>query len=180
MTTSQNGASMENSHELFREIVDRCHKKSLDQWIFNSATSHAAYLLQKLLQAAAKRKRGIRMISGRLERLVYDQLTDALQKCMDAEVEMDVVVLDGVDGGEEGNVFYRKLRAYPRARRYAPAPGGKKIRLPHMLVVGDSSLRYEVNRESHEARANFNSPAIAGILIEHFDELIGGDAVVSA
>ncbi|MDA8012210.1 MAG: hypothetical protein MPJ83_07760 [Gammaproteobacteria bacterium] len=181
MTTSQNEASMQNSHEMFKDVVDRCHKKNLDQWISNSATSHAAYLLHKLLQIAAKRKRDIRIISGRLDRRVYDQLEDMLQECIDAEVKMDVVVLDGVDGGEEGeNPFYQKLREYSGAQCYAPKPGGETVRIPHMLVVGDSGFRYEVDPESHKAKANFNNPAIAEMLIEHFDGLIKRGAVAPA
>jgi len=181
MNMSKNEASMQNAHEMFREIVDRCHKRNLNQRIHNSAISHAAYLLYKLLQAAAKGKRRIRMISGSLDRRVYDQLTDTLQACIDAEVRMDVVVLDDVDGGSEGgNPFYRRLRAHPGARCYAPAPGGKKIRIPHMLVVGDSSYRYEIDPEAHKANANFNNREIAEMLNEHFDRLIASGSVMPA
>jgi len=181
MNTNQNEASMQNAHDGFREIVDRCHKQNLDQWIPNSAISHAAYLLYKLLQVAAKHKRRIRIISGRLDRRVYDQLADTLQTCIDAKVRMDVVVLDGVDGGSEGeNPFYRRLQAYPGAHCYAPAPGGEKIHMPHMLVVGDSSFRYEIDPEAHKAKANFNNRTITEILNEHFDRLIEGDSVMPA
>ncbi|MGR3913350.1 MAG: hypothetical protein OD918_02305 [Gammaproteobacteria bacterium] len=181
MSTNENDASMQNAHEEFRKIVDHCHKRNLDQWIPNSAISHAAYLLYKLLQAAAKGKRRIRMITGRLDRRVYDQLTDTLQACIDAEVQMDVVVLDGVDDGREGeNPFYRRLRAYPGARCYAPAPGGKKIHMPHMLVVGDSSFRYEIDPEAHKAKANFNNHTIAEILSEHFDRMLESGSVAQA
>ena len=177
MTKNENDVSMQNTHEVFREIVDHCHKRNLDQWIPNSATSHAVYLLHKLLQVAAKRKRRIRMISGSLDRRVYDQLADALQACINAEVRMDVVVLDGVDGAREENSFYRRLREYPKARCYAPKAGGA-IHMPHMLVVGDSSFRYEIDPESHKAKANFNNREIAEILNKHFDRLIGGADVV--
>ena len=169
-------ADMGNAHKGFKDIVDLCYKKNLDRVIPNSATSHATYLLYKLLKSAAKRKRRVRIISGRLDKHVYNQLVGVLQECQNAGVDMDVVVLEGVDDPNGGNKFYTNLLGYDKARCYEPTNDNKKAvagGTPHMLLVGNHGFRYETDTETHRARANFKNPGFVKILNEYFDGLVG-------
>ena len=179
-TKIENDADMGNAHEGFKDIVDLCYKKNLDRVIPNSATCHAAYLLYKLLKSAAKHKRRVRVISGRLDKRVYNQLVEVLQECQNAGVKMDVVVLEGVDDPNGGNKFYTSLLGYDKARCYKPTNDNKKSvadRTPHMLMVGDHGFRYETNTKTHSARANFNNPNFVKRLNAYFDRLFESDKV---
>ena len=181
----QNDANIDNAHKGFRKIVDRCAKKELDRMIPNSAICHAAYLVYKLLESAAKYKSPIvRIISGKLDKNVYnqDKLVDVLEKCKESGVEMQVIVLDGVDdpNGNGGNKFYTSLKDYDKATCYEPNKANPKDiagKTPHMLMVGEQGFRYETNTKTHNAYANFNDPDVVKRLNASFDELINSDAV---
>ena len=159
----QNDANIDNAHKGFRKIVDRCAKKELDRMIPNSAICHAAYLVYKLLESAAKHKSPIvRIISGKLDKNVYnqDKLVDVLEKCKESGVEMQVIVLDGVDdpNGNGGNKFYTSLKDYDKATCYEPNKANPKDiagKTPHMLMVGEQGFRYETNTKTHNALYRF-------------------------
>ena len=182
----QNDAYMGNAHKGFRDIVDRCAKKELDRMIPNSAICHAAYLVYKLLESAVKHKNPtiVRIISGKLDKRVYnqDKLVEVLERCKESGVEMQVIVLDGVDdpNGNGGNKFYTRLRDYDQATCYEPNkanPADIAGKTPHMLMVGEQGFRYETNTKTHSARANFNNPDFVKRLNAYFDELINSGAV---
>lgn len=164
----------DDAHDGFRKIVDKCKKKKLNQSIPNSTISHATYLLHALLGVAADDKAGIRLVSGKFDRRVYDRLVDDLQKCVDAELSIDVVVTDDVDVGEDGvNEFHERLKSHKKTTFHAPIEGYVGAELPHMFVVDGTSFRYEPNPKTHEALANFHNPDIAKLLNNAFDQMIG-------
>ena len=169
-------ANMDNADKGFRDIVDQCYKKDLNRVIPNSAISHAAYLTYKLLKSAVKHKRRhVRIISGQLDKSVYNQLEGVLEECQKANVKMQVVVLEGVDDPQE-NLFYKSLLGYDNADCYEPT-NANEIAIaggtPHMLLVGNHSFRYETDTQTHRARANFKNPGFVKILNEYFDGLVG-------
>ena len=175
-TKIENDADMGNAHEGFKDIVDLCYKKNLNRVIPNSAISHATYLLYKLLKSVVKHKRNhVRIISGRLDKRVYNQLVEVLQECQNAGVKMEVVVLEGVDDPNGGNKFYTSLLGYDKARCYEPTNANKKAiagGTPHMLMVGNHGFRYETDTKTHRARANFHNPNFVEMLNTYFDRLV--------
>ena len=178
--TELDNANMENAHEGFKSIVDRCAKRESNRVIPNSATCHATYLLYKLLESAVKPKHPVRIISGELKMSVYNQLVEILEKCMKAGVKMQVVVLDGVENPNGENKFYEQLHTYDKATCYEPNKANPKDiagKTPHMLMVGDRGYRYETNTKTHSARANFNNPDFVWNLNNFFNGLIESDAV---
>ena len=172
-TENTNHVDMNNAHKEFRDVVDQCAEGSLDRWIPNSATTHAAYLLYKLLESAAKRKSHVRIISGQLDKRVYNQpqMLDALDKCIHAQVKMDVAVLEEVDGDSD-NKFHERLKAYVNAQCYELSKDASADNVPHMLVVGEKGLRYETNTKTHAAYANFNDTDFVKVLNQYFEQLI--------
>lgn len=161
-------ADIANATEDFKSLVNTCRAKERNRWISNLVPSHAAYLLQTLLLMAAKKELPVRIITGEMDYAIYNQLCGALQKCIDAGVEITAVIAKGVDNADL-NDFYRMLRHYEGARCFTAAPDYAE-KLPHMLVVGDQAFRYEVDPSSYEASANFHSPSTAELLIDYFEE----------
>ena len=172
-TENTNHVDMNNAHKEFRDIVDQCAEDNLDRRIPNSATTHAAYLLYKLLEGAAKRKSHVRIISGQLDKRVYNQpkMLDALGECIRAQVKMDVAVLEEVDGDSD-NEFHELLKDYDNVQHYELSKDASTDNVPHMLVVGEKSFRYETNTKTHSAYANFNDTDFVKVLNQYFEQLI--------
>lgn len=138
----------------FKDTVNKCAEHGTDQWISNRAMSHAAYLLDKLLEVSADKRLPLTMVAGRFDPRIYDQLVGRLDACMQAGVNITAILVE-LDGPGE-NAFLNKLKGYAKAELFRVDEGMRED-IAHMTVVGDRAFRYEGPQPSYEAIANFGN-----------------------
>ncbi len=95
----------------FELKVDRCRKSNSSELITNAAWSHAIYLFRNLLEVAAAKHEDVRLVTGSLNDDFYAELEEPLNECINAGVDIEVVVLDGNADLEE-NIFASVINRY--------------------------------------------------------------------
>lgn len=156
---------MSKTNDSFELKVDNCRKNESDELIQNAAWDHAVYLFKNLLEVAAEKKESVRLISGHLNNKFYSELSDVLQKCIDANVKFELIVLDD-EIDEQKNNFLQILQNYHNGEVYI-LPAGYKFSAPHMLLVGDKAKRFrlETDHSQTKAVASFNNSSVGESLL---------------
>lgn len=148
--------------------VARCRAKNLPDLIENAAWDHAVTLFKELLGAAAENEEMVRVVSGTLNSQFYNELSDELDACIKAGVNIELIVLDG-DADLVGNVFAEKIEAYENGEAFKVAKANK-ISAAHMLLIGDGRrFRLETDHEQTKAIASFNNGSMGESLLSIYN-----------
>ncbi len=151
--------------DVYKEWVEKCDKKNLDEDIHNASEDNALFLFQALLNRAIKKKQDVKIISEFLLARFYNKLTNELQTLANNN-KLEVIAEKEVDN-KENNKFYQSIKD---KRIFLSAT--KRFRsLPNFIVVGDSAYRYETDRVSTKAIANFNNKSMGEFLIDMFNDI---------
>ncbi len=148
----------------YEGFIAECYKKKLDKKIHNASEENALLLFKTLLDKAIRDKENVRIVSGKLLARFYNQLTDKIATITGNGNTISVIVENDIDDKENNN-FYQKLKD-------STLLGSKKFsQLPNFIVVGNNSFRYETDKKSTKAIANFNNESMGGFLAGMFDKL---------
>ncbi|SMN11971.1 hypothetical protein SPBRAN_170 [uncultured Candidatus Thioglobus sp.] len=135
----------------YKEWVDDCYENKRNQEIDNANRDHAFHLFERLLDKANRDKEDVKIITHQLFDSFYARLVDKIQKVIDNDNKIDIIVESEVENGDK-NIFYSQFK--PFISKASSNFDG----LPNFIVVGDNSYRYETDKDSIKAVANFNDP----------------------
>ena len=155
----------------FELKVDRCRKSNSPELISNAAWSHAVYLFKNLLEVAADKNEDVRLVTGSLNDSFYSELEEPLNKCINAGVNIEVVVLDG-NAELDGNIFASVINGYQHGY-LDQTPEGYSLGAAHMLLIGKNAARFrlETDHEQTKAVASFNNPEMGKTLLTVFADI---------
>ncbi len=153
----------------FQKLVENCRKKNLNKDIHNSAWPHALILFKELLTAATEHGENVCIVTGNLKAEFYDQLTDVAQKCLDADLKIELNILEP-DANVSGNSFAELIKGHDRGI-FSQATTSDSIHIPHFILVGNKRYRFEVNHAKTKAIANFNNQSMGEALKQLFSSL---------
>jgi hypothetical protein len=148
----------------YEKWVKKCYDKKLDEEIHNASEVNALLLFQTLFDKAIRDKEDIKIISHQLLARFYNKLTDKLQQVIDNGNTVKVIVESAIDNKNE-NKFYQKLD-----KQYLKITSNFK-ELPNFIVVGDNAFRYETDKNSTKAIANFNNKSMGIFIADLFDKI---------
>ena len=148
----------------YEDFVLKCYHKKLDKEIHNASTENALLLFNTLLDKAIRDKEDVRIISQTLLASFYNKLTSKIQTIINNGNTINIIVEQDIDD-KNNNTFYQKLKEYITLAR------PKFKQLPNFIVVGNNAYRYEENKESHKAIANFNNQSMGEFITDMFDKL---------
>lgn len=149
----------------YEEYVLECYQKNKDQDIHNASTENALLLFKTLLKKAIKNKEDVRIISGSLLASFYNELITPMQGILNNNNSVNIIVEGDIDD-KEHNGFHKSFKDYIVDARV------KFKGLPNFILVGDNSYRYEEDKNSHKALANFNNKSVGSFMQEMFDDLL--------
>ncbi|SSC08277.1 hypothetical protein [bacterium endosymbiont of Bathymodiolus sp. 5 South] len=147
----------------YEEFVIECYNDKKDQEIHNASEENALLLFNKLFEKAIRDKEDVKIISNQLLKRFYNQLTDKLQQVLKNGNTVSVIVEKEIDD-KEHNTFYQQ------------SEGNLKIasnfdELPNFIVVGNNAFRYETDKNSTKAIANFNHESMGAFISNLFDKI---------
>jgi sugar-specific transcriptional regulator TrmB len=148
----------------YEKWVKECYDEKLDEEIHNASEVNALLLFQTLFDKAIENRENIKIISHQLLARFYNQLTDRLQQVIDNGNTVSVIVESAIDNKDE-NKFYQKLD-----KQYLKITSNFK-ELPNFIVVGDNAFRYETDKNSTKAIANFNNKSMGSFIADLFDKI---------
>jgi hypothetical protein len=147
----------------YEEFVNNCYQNNKNQEIHNASEENALLLFNKLFDKAIRDKEDVKIISHQLSARFYNQLTRKLQKVLENNKTVSIVVERSIDD-KTNNTFYQEA--------------GKQVKvasnfegLPNFIVVGDSAYRYETDKNSTKAVANFNDKSMGEFISDLFDKI---------
>ncbi len=141
----------------YKKWVGECYDKKLNQEIDNASRKHAFLLFEKLLDKAYRDGEDVKIISNQLFADFYENLIDKVQKIIDNGNKVEIIVEKEV---ENGNAFYAKFK------QFIQNSSSNFDGLPNFIVVGDHAFRYETDKNSIKAIANFNDKKM-GVFISN-------------
>jgi sugar-specific transcriptional regulator TrmB len=144
--------------------VKECYEEKLDEEIHNASEANALLLFKTLFDKAIRDRENIKIISRQLLARFYNQLTDRLQQVIDNGNTVSVIVEHDVDN-REGNKFYQQLN-----KTYVKTTSNFE-ELPNFIVVGNNAFRYESDKNSTKAVANFNNNSMGSFIADLFDKI---------
>ncbi len=147
----------------YEEFVIECYNDKKDQEIHNASEENALLLFNKLFEKAIRDKEDVKIISNQLLKRFYNQLTDKLQQVLKNGNTVSVIVEKEIND-KEHNTFYQQSK------------GNLKIasnfdELPNFIVVGNNAFRYETDKNSTKAIANFNHESMGAFISNLFDKI---------
>jgi sugar-specific transcriptional regulator TrmB len=148
----------------YEKWVKKCYNKKLDEEIHNASEANALLLFQTLFDKAIRDKKNIKIISHQLLERFYNKLTDKLQQVIDNGNTVSVIVESAIDNKDK-NKFYQKLD-----KQYLKITSNFE-ELPNFIVVGDNAFRYETDKNSTKAIANFNNSNMGSFIADLFDKI---------
>ncbi len=148
----------------YEKWVKKCYDKKLDEEIHNASEVNALLLFQTLFDKAIEDKEDIKIISHQLLARFYNKLTDKLQQVINNGNTVKVIVESAIDNKDE-NKFYQKLD-----KQDLKITSNFK-ELPNFIVVGDNAFRYETDKNSTKAIANFNNKSMGIFIADLFDKI---------
>jgi hypothetical protein len=148
----------------YEKWVKKCYDKKLDEEIHNASEVNALLLFQTLFDKAIEDKEDIKIISHQLLARFYNKLTDKLQQVINNGNTVKVIVESAIDNKNE-NKFYQKLD-----KQDLKITSNFK-ELPNFIVVGDNAFRYETDKNSTKAIANFNNKSMGIFIADLFDKI---------
>lgn len=142
--------------------VEECYQKKLDQEIDNADRNHALFLFKRLLDKAVRDGEDVKIISHQLFADFYEKLIDRVQAVIDKGNKVDIIVETNVDSS---NAFYTKFEKFITSAHLS------FDELPNLIVVGDHAYRYETDKDSIKAVANFNDPEMGKFIKNLFTNI---------
>ncbi len=154
----------------YEEFVKECYEGKKDQEIHNASEENALLLFKTLFDKAIRDKEDIKIISHQLLSRFYNQLTDRFKKVLENGNNVNIIVESGVNN-ESNNNFYQQAKKHVKIASNFEG-------LPNFIVVGDNAFRYETDKNSTKAVANFNNESMGKFIADLFDK-INNDIVVT-
>lgn len=149
----------------YKAYVLECYENNKDQDIHNASTENALLLFKTLLKKAFKNKEDVRIISGSLLASFYNELVVPMQDILNNNNSVKIIVEGDIDDKNNNN-FYKSFKDYIVDARV------KFKELPNLILVGSNSYRYEEDKNSHKALANFNDKSMGNFMQKVFDDLL--------
>jgi len=148
-------APVPDTPDQFKTRVDRCKRKLAPDIIDNAGREHAKYLVEALLDVAASKKEPVVIVTGVFDPGFYGDLVASFQKCVNAGVTIDVIVLDG---SRLDSHPITKAISSPRlsVRTIDSMQDPETATAPHFVLVGDRRYRLERDHDHDIAVASFN------------------------
>lgn len=143
----------------YQAWVEECYNKKLNQEIDNANKDHAFFLFETLLDKANRDKEDVKIISHQLFADFYERLVDKVQTVIDNGNKVEIIVEKKVNND---NVFYNKFK------QFIIEASGNFDELPNFIVVGNHAYRYETDKNSIKAVANFNDPGMGEFIKDLF------------
>lgn len=147
----------------YEEFVKDCYKNKKNQEIHNASEDNALLLFQTLFDKAIRDKQNIKIISNQLLARFYNQLTTKLNQVVANGNTVSVIVEKDIDD-KSNNTFYQSLKSRLKIAKNFDE-------LPNFIVVGDDAFRYETNKNSTKAIANFNNKSMGSFMSDLFDKI---------
>lgn len=147
----------------YEKWVEECYQKKLNQEIHNASRDNALLLFKTLFDQAIRDGKDVKIISCRLLADFYNDLTDRLETLLEKGNTVSVIVEKDINDKENNN-FYKKCQENLKiASNFAG--------LPNFIVVGDNAFRYETDKNSTKAIANFNDPSMGEFIVDLFNQI---------
>lgn len=162
--------------DLYTNAVEYHSIKKTGEPIYNNSADHAIVVIDYLLRSAKSR---IRILTGRLNRQVYDTLpvVRALDGFLDEGGVLEVISEEEIGIHSE----FRKIAEYSAVEsnvKFYNLDKTKKIDT-HFLISDDDSYRYEPNKEDHKAVASFGDIEKTSLLSKKFNCLLNFSTISS-
>lgn len=148
----------------YEEYVSLCYEKDKNENIHNATTENALLLFKKLLEKADKNKQDVRIVSGGLLASFYNELVEPLRRVINNGNHVQIITEYDINDIDNNNVYQIFKDKITDARVVFKE-------LPNFIVIGNNAYRYEQDKTSHKAIANFNNPSTGGYLVKLFDQL---------
>ena len=143
--------------------VKECYENRLDKEIHNASEENALLLFETLFDKAIRDKEDIKIISHQLLARFYNQLTSRLQQVIDNGNTIEVIVEGNIDD-KSNNAFYEKAKS-------SLSIASNFAELPNFIVVGNHAFRYETDKNSTKAIANFNNKSMGKFIFDLFGKI---------
>ena len=147
----------------YEEFVDDCYENKKNQEIHNASEENALLLFNRLFDKAIRDKEDVRIISSILLARFYNELTNKLKKITESGNTVQVIVEEEVDDKGNNN-FYKQSKSNLKIASNFEG-------LPNFIVVGDNAYRYETDKNSTKAVANFNNKNMGEFIKNLFDKI---------
>jgi len=147
----------------YEEFVKECYAGKKDQEIHNASEENALLLFKTLFDKAIRDKEDVKIISHQLLSRFYNQLTDKFKKVLENGNNVNIIVESSVNNKSNNNF-------YQQAKKHIKIASNFKG-LPNFIVVGDSAFRYETDKDSTKAVANFNDKSMGKFISDLFDKI---------
>jgi sugar-specific transcriptional regulator TrmB len=148
----------------YEKWVKKCYDKELNQEIDNANREHALFLFESLLDKASRDGEDVKIISHQLFASFYKKLITKVQKIIDNGNKVEIIVESDIENGDD-NIFYSKFK------KIILKASSSFDELPNFIVVGDNAYRYETNKDSIKAIANFNDPEMGKFISRLFTNI---------
>lgn len=152
----------EKKMDSFEETVERCRKHRVREMLDNESVGHASVLARNLLQSAVDDNLDVKIVSGCLDKVVYGDLADLVQRIKKSGHVIEAVLTDQ-KADLQGNAFVEAIGM-------ENISFSKEV-FPHFIIAGDSAYRLEVNHSATKAKANFNDPNLGKRLLSLFETI---------
>ncbi len=154
----------------YKEFVNECYEGKKDQEIHNASEENALLLFSTLFDKAIRDKEDVKIISNQLLRRFYDQLTTQLQKVLENGNTVSVIVEKEIDD-QVHNTFYQLHNTFYQQSKENLKIASNFDELPNFIVVGNNAFRYETDKNSTKAIANFNHKSMGMFVSNLFDKI---------
>jgi hypothetical protein len=148
----------------YEKWVNECYDKKLNQEIDNANKDHAFFLFEKLLDKAYRDKEDVKIISHQLFADFYNELIEKVQKILDNGNKIDIIIETEVEDKKK-NTFYTTFC------KFISKASLNFEGLPNFIVVGEHAYRYETDKDSIKAIANFNDPEMGKFINKLFVDI---------
>lgn len=142
------------------------------QQVRNSTVAHAKILGRALLARAARQKHDVRIVSGTLIQVFWNDMVPAARNVLRRGARITCIVLNQSGFEQDGNEFYELLTGNEFRLSCKVIFLNKNVMdEPHFILVGESGYRYERENRIETALGDFNDPMICNYLRAVFDRL---------
>ncbi len=148
----------------FEKKVLDCRNNLKCDIIKNDSKEYALILFENLLDVALEKTEDVKIVSGSLDKTFYNKLVQKINLLLD-KVQVTVFVLEDVD--LSGNHFASAVTERGDLRVNKT---GKKINIPHFILVGDRRFRIETDHNQAQADASFDDEALGKVLLNFYNE----------
>ncbi len=152
----------------FLDLIRTYKKKRCSCEIINNSFNNAVSLSNELLILAGDKQEDVRIVTGSLPDVFYDQLVPGLHYCMVKGSKIEVLVLDA-NAITIRSSFRRALERYKFDVIQSEMPLPKN--LPHFMLVSDRRYRLRSDGSKQGAIGNFNDKKLGRKLLALYETL---------